>query len=114
MRKSKSKDKQIRELEDKKTVWKIIGIMFFVITIIIVVFSVLDNNKIYSLKEQLQLCQEKVPEGTIWQVKTYCIIEIRGVNLEVYSTANFTDYEFYEEFLKHYKNGLPENCEVLE
>lgn len=80
----------------------------FICGVFIGVFISVNNN----LESQLAECQEGMD---IWQVKTYCRNEIshKGITMDVLSTANFTNYTFYKEFLKHYEDKLPDYCEVL-
>ncbi len=108
---TKSKDKQIRELEEKELEWKL---MFFTATGFFIVFLslwVFDIQAHPEFESQLQSCQEKVP---VWTLKVECSFSpfLDSKSAYVYTEINFTDYQDYLE--EKEAANEKENCEVLE
>ncbi|KKN65849.1 hypothetical protein LCGC14_0477850 [marine sediment metagenome] len=111
---TKSKDKQIRELEEKELEWKL---MFFVATGFFIIFLslwVFDIQAHPEFEAQLQSCQEKVP---VWTLKVECNYSpfVNSKSAFIYTEINFTDHQDYLESLEAVEAGESgENCEVLE
>lgn len=106
----KSKDKQIRELREDVSTWKVISIVTFIYFIVFLFLWVFDIQNHSEFESQLQSCQEKVP---VWTLKLYCIGH--GDFDSYYQEINFSSYNSYENALKNFEGGDKSiNCEVLE
>ena len=119
-----NKDKiRIGELEGKAKARKVLVITLSLVSIFLFLgctYASYSNDKqraenIELLKENNWMKKMLVEQGVVWSVKTRCINEIViGVEMETVSIANFTNHTFYKEFMIHYKNKLPSNCEIIE
>ena len=105
------KDKQRRELEEFswKSFW--VGLLLGVLSgvVIIGVVLIIDGSVPYQLKEQLQSCQEKVPDGINYQYDfTRCVFKVGTEEGEKIAVCNLLMRSSCEEI-----TYLDQNCEVL-
>ncbi len=106
----KNKDKRIKELEEQKTIWIMIAFLtgtFFLLQLVISIYTFETYGHPVELSEQLQLCQEKIP---IWTLNIYCedFEDSRAANI----TMEFDSYEKYQRTLNQIIEE--ETCEVIE
>jgi len=113
---TKSKDKQIEELEREI---KEKNLIFFLLMALLLLFMVLwglEIDRFQVEKQQLSERQEKVPVWIpVWTLKVEC--DIRGEY--TYFEQEFDSYESYEYVKNNILSGKdpffnPKECEVLE
>ena len=105
-----SKDKQIREIREKRDFYKkyfddwgywVIGV--FVLLVILLVMVIVFSIQERSLEQELQSCQDKVP---VWTLKAECKSDDGVFNIN-FTTKEKFQYDFWIKYFE------AEKCEVI-
>jgi hypothetical protein len=89
--------------------WYLMAIIMLLILLVLLGLSSINNSELERENEIL------ASQLQVYEVKIHCEnFNIEDVRMEVDSTAYFSNYTFYKEFMKNYRNKLPSNCEIIE